>query len=168
MSSRRRSVTSSVWFAALEQRLPFAGLHEQAFGVRLLGAGAGGVGEGVPGQEDLRPGVAEVKGDLALLQQAVHRHDGRAGAQRAVVADREVRDVGQHEPDAVARLDALGAQQRSRARGRDVERGVGQFALVELDRHAVGVFGGAAAEEVGKVRHHMSNPPLTPQTWPVM
>ena len=77
--------------AALEQRLELAGLHEHAFGVRLLGAGARGVGELVPGQEDLRPGVAEVEGDLALLEQAVHRHDGRAGAQRAVVADREVR-----------------------------------------------------------------------------
>ena len=132
--------------AALEQRFELAGFHEHALGVRLLGAGVRGVGKLMPGEEDLRPGVAEVEGHLALLEQAGHRHDDRAGAKHTVVADREIRDVGQHDPDSVPRLDALGAQETGRAGSGGVERGVGQLGVIEFYGHAVGALGGAAAE----------------------
>ena len=60
-----------------------------------LGAGVGGpaaglLGEAVPGEQQLRAGVLQVEGDLAPLQQHVHRHDHAAGAQHAVVGDREL------------------------------------------------------------------------------
>ena len=76
-----------------------------------LDAGVGGAlarlgGEAVPGEQQLRAGVLQVEGDLAPLQQHVHRHDDAAGAQHAVVGDRELGDVGQHHADPVARLDA--------------------------------------------------------------
>ena len=87
--------------------LEVARLDEQALGARLLGAGLGVVGEPVPGEDQLGPRVRQVVGDLALLEQHVHRHDDAAGPQHAVVADREVRDVGQHDPDPVAALEAV-------------------------------------------------------------
>jgi hypothetical protein len=132
--------------AAREQRLELARLHEHALGPRLLGAALRGVRELMPREDQLRVRVTEVEGDLAVLQQRVHRHDSRARAQRAVVADREVRDVRQHDPDAVARPDALGPQQAGDPRGGLVERGVRQLAVVHLDRHAVGARGDAAGE----------------------
>ena len=66
--------------------LELAGLDQQALGARLLGAGLGVVGEPVPGEQQLGPGVRQVEGDLALLEQHVHRHDDAAGPQHAVVA----------------------------------------------------------------------------------
>ena len=77
-----------------------------------LGAGVGGAvarlgAEAVPGEQQLGARVLQVEGDLAPLEQHVHRHDDAAGPQHAVVGDRELGDVGQHHPDPVARLDAL-------------------------------------------------------------
>ena len=55
--------------------------------------------------------------------------------------------------DAVAGLDALGAQQAGDARGGVVELGVGQLEVVELDRDAVGMSGGAVRQEIGEIGH---------------
>ena len=132
MSSGRRSSTSPSGLTALEQSFELAGLHEHALRARLLGAGVGGIGELVPGQDYAGPGVTEVERDLALLEQRVHRHDGGADTQRAVVADREVRDVGQHDAHAVSRLHALCAQQSGNAGRRLVKLGVAQFASSTL------------------------------------
>ena len=79
------------------------------------------VGEAVPGEQQLRAGVLEVEGDLAPLQQHVHRHDDAAGAEHAVVGDRELEDVGQHHPDPVALLQPFLAQQRRQAGAAVVE-----------------------------------------------
>ena len=146
MSSGWRSITSSAGWQRCEQSFELAGLHEHALHARLLGPGVSGVGELVPGQDDPGLGVAEVERDLALLEQRVHRHDRRADAQRAVVADREVCDVGQHDAHAVSRLHALRAQQSGDARCRPVKRGVGEFVLIDLDGHVVGAQVGALAE----------------------
>ena len=43
----------------------------------VFGARPGLLGEAVPGEQQLRPGVLQVEGDLAPLQQHVHRHDDR-------------------------------------------------------------------------------------------
>ena len=105
-----------------------------------------GVGELVPGQDYAGLGVTEVERDLALLEQRVHWHDRGADTQRAVVAEREVRDVGQHDAHAVSRLHALRAQQSGNARCRPVKPGVAQLVLIDLDRHVVGAPVGALAE----------------------
>jgi hypothetical protein len=56
------------------------------------------------------PGVVQVVGHLAGLEQWVHRHDHAAGPQDAVVDDGELGQVGQHDRDAVAALQAAAAQ----------------------------------------------------------
>jgi len=138
---------------ALDQPLEGSRLHQHALGARVLRTAVGGVRELRPGEDELRAGVTQVEGDLAILQQRVHRHDRRSRAQRAVVVDREVRDVGQHDPDAIARLHSLRAQHPRDPGSGLVERGVGQLAVVELDRDAVGARRRSAGEQVGKVRH---------------
>ena len=47
----------------------------------------------VPGEQDAGTRVGHVVGHLTLLEQHVHRHDRGTGAQRAVIADRE---IGRH------------------------------------------------------------------------
>ena len=79
---------------AAEQLLELAGLDERCTRRPPRAAPASGrLGELVPGDEHRAPASDEVVGDLARLEQRVHRHDDRAEAQRAVVDDREVRDV---------------------------------------------------------------------------
>ena len=141
MSPSSRSATSATGSAAPTSCSNLPGLDEHALGAGLLGARLRGLGELVPGEQQLRAGVAEVEADLALLEQRVHRHDDRAEPQRAEEDEREVRDVGQHQPDAVAGLDALGAQQAGDVAAAALERGVGQHEVVELDRGPVAEHG---------------------------
>ncbi len=98
-----------------------SGLDQQALGAGLGRAGLGGVRELVPGEDQLGLRVAEVERDLALLEQYVHRHNDSAGAEHAVVGDRELGNVRQHDPDAVARLEAAVAQQPGDSSGRVLE-----------------------------------------------
>ena len=91
-----------------------------------LGAGVGGAvaglaAEPVPGKQQLRAGVVEVVGDLAPLQQDVHRDDDPPGSQHAVVGDGELGHVRQHHPDPVAGLEP--ASRRSAPAGRCARRG---------------------------------------------
>ena len=95
----------------------------------LLRPGLGGLHEAVPGEQQLGLRIGQVVGDLAALEQHVHRHDDGARAQHAVVDGREVRDVGQHDPDAVAGADALALEHR-----RDALAGVLEQAVVETRR----------------------------------
>ena len=76
-----------------EQLLELAGLDDDDLAARLLGALLGRLEEVVPREDPLGLGVLEVELDLAALQEHVHRHDGAARAQDAVVSDREVGDV---------------------------------------------------------------------------
>ena len=105
MSSGSRSTTSRRGSTPAEQLLELARLDHDALGAGLLRAGLRVVGEALPGEHQLGPGVAEVEGDLAALEQHVHRHHDAAGSQHAVVTDAEVRDVRKHDSDAVARLE---------------------------------------------------------------
>src|SRR5256885_1411531 len=89
-----------------------------------------------PGASLRRPGagVREVELDLAALEQHVHRHHDAARPQHAVVDDAEVRDVRQHDPDAVARPHAALLQQPRDPRGALVEHRVIHHRVVELER----------------------------------
>jgi hypothetical protein len=84
--------------------------------------------------------------DLAPFEQRVHRHDDAAEPQRPVVGDREVRDVRQHDADAVVDADAELAQPAGGARGGLVERSVVDLEVVELDRDVLGAAGGCISQ----------------------
>ena len=84
------------------------------------------------------PGVLEVEAHLAALQQHVHRHHDAAGAQDPVVDRGEVGDVREHQPDAVARLQALRLQQARHPRAALVEHRVAQLDVVQLEGRLVG------------------------------
>ena len=139
MSSPSRGSSSSAARRAHHELLELAGLDQDRLGAGLLGALRRGLAEAVPREDDLRARVLEVERDLAALEQHVHRHDDAARAQDAVVDDREVRDVREHDPDAVAGLEALLLQQAGDARGALVEHGVVDDGVVELERRPVGV-----------------------------
>src|SRR3954447_9180468 len=109
-----------------------------------------------PGEQQLRPRVAEVEGDLALLEQRVHRDGDGAEAQGPIERDREVRNVREHDPDAVAGLDALRPQQPRDPLGRRVERAVRDDRVVEADRGPVGDSDRGVHDQAGQVRHRLS------------
>src|SRR3954454_14535718 len=136
-----------------EQPLELPGLDDDGLCARLARALLRGGGEVPPGEQRLGRGVLDVELDLAALEQHVHRHDGAARAQHAVVDGRELRDVGQHEPDAVARADPALAQEAGDPGGRVVERLVGHHRVVELERRALRVPLCALREQRRQVRH---------------
>jgi hypothetical protein len=124
-----------------------------------LGAGVGGAvarlgGEAVPGEQDPGSGVLEVEGDLAPLQQHVHRHDDAAGAQHPVVGDGELEHVGQHHADPLARAQSPGQQQGGEPGAAVVELGIGEDALAEPDGRAVGHPCGALGDDRCQVQTH--------------
>ena len=162
-ADRGRDVADQVGVRELRalRRAGRAGGVEQDGGVARLAVGDVVVGckgrvVGVGGEDDLGAGVGQVVVDLALLEQRVHRDDRGAGAERAVVGDRELGDVRGHQPDAVAGLDALALEQRRHARGGVVEFGVGERAVVEPDRDAVGA--GQEFSQVHGLRPHLKAP----------
>jgi len=71
------------------------------------------------------PANREVERHLALLEQHVHRHHHAARPQHAVVDDGELRHVREHDPDAIAGVQAAGAQRRGDPGARRIELGVG-------------------------------------------
>jgi hypothetical protein len=134
-------------------------LDEHALGAGLGSARLRGRGEPVPGHQDAGAGVAEVEGDLALLQKRVHRDDDRPEPQGAEECEREVGEVGKHEADAVAGSDALRGEQPGDAGAGLVEDGVRQLELVELEGGPIAVFGDRVGEHLGQVRHRGSSLP---------
>src|SRR5215216_349210 len=136
------------------QLLELAGLDRDDLGARLLGAGAGGLAEVVPGEQVPRPRVLEVERNLAALEQHVHRDDDAAPAQDPVVDEREVRDIREHDPDAIAPLKALLLEQVRDPRGALVEQGVVDDGVVELDRRAVAELLGGLRHDARKVLAH--------------
>ena len=98
--------------------------------------------------------VAEVELDLPLLEQDVHRHDDAAGAQNAVVGERELGHVRKHDPDSVAGLDAVLAQQARDASGRLVELGVGDHEFVDPQRGTVWIPLRGCGQVIGEVLVH--------------
>jgi hypothetical protein len=134
-----------------DQLLELARLDEDELGAGVGGALLGGLGEAVPGKQDLGLGVGEIEADLALFQQHVHRHDDGAETQDAVVDRREVGDVGKHDPDTVAGLDALVGEQVGDPRRGAVELVVRELGLVELQRNAIGMLGGCRRQVLCQV-----------------
>jgi hypothetical protein len=114
----------------------------------------GGLGEVVPGEEDLGARVLEVERDLAALEQDVHRDDDAARAQDPVVDDGEVGDVREHDPDTVAALEALVLEQLRDPRGALVEHRVVDDGVVELERRPVAELLGGLGHEARKVLAH--------------
>jgi hypothetical protein len=123
----------------------------------LGGSLPGLLGEAVPGEQQLRAGVLEVEGDLAPLQEHVHRHHDAAGAEDAVVADRELEHVRQHQPDSVAPPQALLAQQRGEPGAVVVELAVGQLERAEADGDRRRGRGGGIGDDRRKVQAHLSS-----------
>ena len=107
--------------------------------VRVLGAAARFVRELVPGEDQPGPGVAEVIGDLSPLEQRVHRDDHTACAEHAIVGDGELGDVGLHDPDPVAGLEAALPQHPGDPGARLVEFGVCGRGVIHAHGHPVGV-----------------------------
>ena len=85
-------------------------LDDDALGGRLFRTRPRRLGALVPGEEEAGRRIGQVERDLALLEQHVHRHDDAARAQDAVVGDRELRDVREHQADGVAVAQAELAQ----------------------------------------------------------
>ena len=124
---------------------------DEAVGAGLSGTERGGFGAPRRGEDEAGLRVAEVVGDLALLQQRVHRYHDGTGAQDAVVDDRELGDVGQHDRDPVTRAHLALAQQSGDPGAALVEVRIGQHGVVEPDGRAVRVRPGGADEIVGEV-----------------
>ncbi len=104
------------------------------------------------------PESRQVELDLAALEQHVHRHHDAAGAQHAVVDDAEVRDVREHDPDAVARLEPALLQQPGDPCGALVEHGVVGHRVVELEGGPVPMLGGGLGEQLGEALGHAPDP----------
>ncbi len=128
-------------------------VDDDELGVRLLGAGAGLVREGMPGEHQAGPGVAEVVGDLPRLEQRVHRDDDPARAKDAVVHDGDLGDVGHHDPDPVAGPETSLVQQAGDPGARLIERPVGHRRVVHPHGHPSGVDTSGVRQVLRQVRH---------------
>ena len=166
MSSPSRGSSAAAARRVHHQLLELARLDQDHLGAGLLGARSSPPRRSrASAKSTLAPGVAQVERDLAPLQQHVHRHDDAARAQDAVVDDPEVRDVREHDPDAVARLDALLLEQAGDPRRALVEHGVVEDGVVELEGRPVGVLRRRLGQQLGKGRHEATLP-LMRTAWP--
>ena len=143
MSLPTLAATSRTGVGGGQHLLELAGAHDDALGAGLPRSGHRLVGELVPSEHDACVRVAQVEGDLAPLEQHVHRHHDPARAQDAVVGDGELRHVGQHDPDAVAGLHAVLAQEPGELGGEVVEGAVGQHRVIEAHSRQMGAALGA-------------------------
>jgi len=125
---------------------------------RLGGALGRLAGRRVPGEQHLRPRVAQVEGHFAALEQRVHRDHHRAGAERAEERDRERRHVRQHDRDPVPRRHPGRQQQRGGAGRVVTELGVAQHQVIHPQRGLVGVLGGGLLQQGMQVSHDVSQP----------
>jgi len=133
--------------------LELAGLDERALGAGVLRAGLRVLSEPIPREQLLCARVAQVESDLAMLEQHVHRDDDATGSQHAVVTDGEVGNVREHDPDAVAGLEAVLAEQSGDVRARAVELGVRELGVVELDRYTLGFGSCGFGEDAGEIHY---------------
>ena len=128
-------------------------VHHDGLRPGLLRAGPRLLGERVPGEQQPGPGVAQVVGDLPPLEQRVHRDDDAARPEHAVVHHRDLGDVGHHQADPVAGLEAALVQQPGHPGAGLVQRPVGQRRVVHPDRHPAGVRAGGLRQVPCQVRH---------------
>ena len=151
MSSGSRSTTSRRGSTPCQQLLELARLDHDAFGAGLLRAGLRVVGKALPAEHQLGPGIAEIEGDFAPLEQYVHRHHDATGSQHAVVTDAEVRDVRKHDSDPVAWLESTVCQDGRKTGAALVEQAVADLHVVEPQRDVVGVALRGVGEDACKV-----------------
>ena len=138
-------------------------VHDDGLGPGLLRAGPGLVREPVPGEDQPGPGVAQVIGDLARLEQRVHRDDRAAGPEHPVVHHGDLGDVGHHDPDPVTGLEAALAQQPGHPGARLVQRPVRHRRVVHPHRHPSAVRPGGVRQVPGQVRHAAHCPAAGPR-----
>ena len=153
MSSSPVSATLEVRADGGQQTGEADPVHDDGFRLGLVGAAACLVRERMPGEDQPGPGVAEVVGDLPRLEQGVHRDDDAAGAEHAVVHHGDLRDVGHHDADPVAGLEAALVQQPGHPGARLVQGPVGHGRVVHPDGHPSGVRAGGVRQVLGQVRH---------------
>ena len=137
-------------------------VHDDEFGLGLLRAAACLVRERMPGEDQPGPGVAEVVGDLPRLEQRVHRDDHAAGPEHAVVHHGDLGDVGHHDADPVAGLEAALVQQPGDPGARLVQCPVRHRRVVHPHGHPSGVGPGRVRQVPGQVRHAAHCPAARP------
>ncbi len=137
-------------------------VHDDRFRLGLLRAGAGLVRERVPGEDQPGPGVAQVIGDLPGLEQRVHRDDHAAGPEHAVVHHGDFGDVGHHDADPVAGLEAALVQQPGDPGARLVQGPVRHRRVVHPHGHPSGLGTGGVRQVTGQVRHAAHCPAGSP------
>ena len=108
----------------------------------------------VPGEQDFRAGIPDVVGDLAALQQRVHRHDDGPGGERTVEGDREGGHVRQHDADPVTRHNPQRRQQGRRAACGVPQLRVAQHQVVQAHSRALAMIGRRLRKHGTQVRHH--------------
>ena len=91
------------------------------------------------GDDDLRLGVGEDMRDLRVAEQEDHRDDHAARPQNSAVALQHLGTVGQHDHDAVARLDPEAAQRIGHAARRPVLLDIGVLPPLEGERDVFAV-----------------------------
>ena len=96
---------------AHDELLELAGLDEDRLRPGLERAALGRLMKVMPSEETLRTTITQVERHLTSLKEHVHRHHDAARAQDAVVHDREIGNVRQHDPDPVPRREAAIFQQ---------------------------------------------------------
>ncbi len=118
----------------------------------------------VPLEEQDGAGVPQVVLGLALLQERVQRHHDAAGAQDGVVQDDELGHVREHQRNAVARAQALGAQQRGGLRAQPVQFGVGGGLRPEPQRRAARQPSCRLHQELRQIGHDASSHARSPRS----
>ena len=91
------------------------------------------------GDDDLRLGVGEDVRDLRVAEQEDHRDDHAARPQNSAVALQHLGTVGQHDHDAVARLDPEAAQRIGHAARRPMLLDIGVLPPLEGERDVFAV-----------------------------
>jgi len=96
--------------------------------------------------------------DLVALEQHIQRHDGRSCLQNAVVAHREMRRVGEHDRNLVARTNTEFRQTIGDLVGSAVQFGIVQADAIEDDGGLSRRAASALLQQDGEIQHRV--PPL--------
>jgi hypothetical protein len=106
-----------------------------------------GAGKLLVGDQHLRFGMVEGKGDGRRIEAGVERVEHRAGHRHAVVALDHRRGVGEHRRDRVALADAAGGKRRGEPAGAGVELGIAVAQGSVNDRRVVRMDGCGTLQE---------------------
>ena len=134
-------------FDVVRERDGVGDLDERLHAGDVAAHGANDVGEFGVEHQDFRAGVVEYVRYLARREAYVDGDENRAEPHRPVMPLQHLRDVGQHEGDAVALADADMPKRRREPRHALVELRVGERRAVVDDRRLVRIHRGATVEE---------------------